>query len=65
MKTITFKNDIKLSKTNFRDISSFMKNFIENSFPNSNVENEYQTAVDMNNAGLPPEFIKNFVKSYD
>jgi len=27
-----------------------MKNFIENNFPDSGVENEYKTALDMDNA---------------
>jgi len=63
--TITIKDNIKLSKTNFLNISSFMKDFIKNNFPDSNIKNEYQTAVDMDNVWLPKEFIKNFVKSYD
>jgi len=65
MKTITFNEDIKISQSNFKNIWDFMKNFIENNFPDSGVENEYKTALDMDNAWLPKEFIKNFVKSYD
>ncbi|NDK07793.1 hypothetical protein EOM39_00935 [Candidatus Gracilibacteria bacterium] len=64
MTTITFKQDIKLSKNNFTDFSAFVQDFVDNNYPDSNIDNDYEVASSMKKNGLPDTFIKNFVKSY-
>lgn len=64
MTTITFKQDIKLSKNNFTDFSAFVQDFVDNNYPDSNIDNDYEVASSMKKNWLPDTFIKNFVKSY-
>lgn len=64
MTTINFQQDLNISETNFKDVSGFMSLFINENYPDSNIENEYQVASDMKWEGLPESFVKNFVKSY-
>jgi hypothetical protein len=47
MTTINIKDNIKLSKNNFDDFSSFIEDFSKNNYPNSNIDNEYEIASDM------------------
>ena len=65
MKTISFKEDLKLSKDNFINFSSLVEDFVENNFPDSNIKNEYSVAAKMKNNDIPDTFIKNFIKSYE
>ena len=65
MKTISFTEDIKLSKDNFINFSSLVEDFVENNFPDSNIQNEYSVASEMKNSDIPDSFIKNFIKSYE
>ena len=65
MVTVNFKEDIKLTSNNYDTFYSFINDFVENNYEDSNIENEYKVASDMKNAELPESFISNFVKSYE
>ena len=65
MVTVNFKEDIKLSSNNYENVSSFIEDFIENNYWDSNITNEYSVAADMKKNELPDSFIKNFIKSYE
>ena len=65
MTLVKFKENIKLTNTEFENFSDFIENFVQNNFPDSNIDNEYLVASNMKNAWLPDSFIKNFVKSYE
>lgn len=65
MTTITIKQDIKLSSNTYKDINSFIDDFVKNNFQDSNIKNEYEIASNMKENELPESFIKNFIKSYD
>lgn len=65
MTTITIKQDIKLSSNTYKDINSFIDDFVKNNFQDSNIKNEYEIASNMKKNELPESFIKNFIKSYE
>ena len=65
MITVNFKEDIKLTSNNYENVSSFIEDFIENNYWDSNITNEYSVAADMKKNELPDSFIKNFIKSYE
>lgn len=65
MTTITFKQEVKLSKNKFIDFSSFVEDYVKSNYPDSNIDNEYEVASNMKKTWLPNTFIKNFIKSYE
>jgi hypothetical protein len=47
MTTVTFKQNIKLSKDKFNDFSSFVQDYVKSNYPDSNIDNEYEVASSM------------------